>query len=67
MFPTEVQAKVLRAELARELEQNVLDQLARSHEEHPSIWSRLRQRMIAIEQQQVESTPVCQEAAPAHG
>jgi hypothetical protein len=45
MFPTEVQMKVLREELARELEQNALDQLARSQNEQPSLWSRLRERI----------------------
>ena len=47
MFPTEIQMKVLREERARELEQAALDQRARSHNDQPGLWARLRERFSA--------------------
>ena len=45
MFPSEVQMKVLREELEREVEQHRLAQLARGENEQPSVWARLRERI----------------------
>ena len=51
MFPTEMEIQMHRADMEREAAHHRLAQIAQGETEHPTLWARLRDRMIAIEQQ----------------